>query len=139
MQTRSGPAAGIANSLAECAWSEADRVLAHAWRDLHGLDIALASAARSSSRNGHRATKRKLDAAADFALAVRQSINAAAQLRGLRLFGRQTEKFDPVRHEILGGALSPGAPVRVLQPGVERCAHEAPAVLARALVEAIDR
>ncbi|MEQ1618170.1 MAG: hypothetical protein ABL883_07480 [Terricaulis sp.] len=97
--------AGLANTLAEASWTQADRALAEAIANFSELDAAQTPAKRKA-----------------LMALVAQSLQRAARRRGLERIGAEGEiaAFDAGRHEL--SSKGPRAPkeVRILVPGVAR-------------------
>src|SRR5262249_49403252 len=133
---------GVARDLADASWAESDRALARAWRDLAALDDALASATRLVERRRDETAPllaTRVTRAAAHALALKQSLDQAARLRGMSLFGKsgETVTFDRARHEWEKPSQSSSG--KIVRPGVERRVGDRYDVLAPALVRAAER
>jgi hypothetical protein len=126
----------LADDLAEATWAQADQALALAWREVARLETNIAAAQRSRAIKaaGAAAGKRFAALAAD-ALLVRQALDRAARLRGLRLFGAkgQSVRYDAARHDLEGARATRDGAGRLARPGVERRVGEHMIVLARAV------
>ena len=109
--------AGLANTLAEAAWTQADRALAQALADFSELGASQSPA------------KRKVLLAL-----IAQSLRRAARHRGLSRIGAvgDVAAFDADKHEFSGKGPRAPKEVRILVPGVARSG----AVLVKARVAA---
>lgn len=96
---------GLASTLAEASWAQADRALAQVLADFSELEAA------------QHPAKRKLMLAL-----VAQSLQRAARWRAMTRLGGvgAVEAFDPGRHEFAGRAPRSPKDVRILVPGVAR-------------------
>jgi molecular chaperone GrpE (heat shock protein) len=97
--------AGLANTLAEASWTQADRALAQAIADFSELDIAQTPGKRKA-----------------LMALIAQSLQRAARRRGLERIGVEGEvaPFDAERHEFAGRGPRAPKEVRILVPGVAR-------------------
>jgi hypothetical protein len=128
------------DGLASAVWSETDRALACAWRDVRRLDAALLKAERACKKGRARKSelKTRLEAAAAEALSLRQTLNIAAQWRGLEAFGKVGEKvaFDPELHALENDETG-FERVKIRRQGVKRSVGGRSIVLAKASVSGI--
>lgn len=97
--------AGLANTLAEASWTQADRALAQALADFQELGAVQSPAKRRT-----------------LMALIAQSLRRAARQRGLSLIGAEGEvaAFDAEWHEFSGKGPRAAKEVRILIPGVAR-------------------
>lgn len=97
--------AGLANTLAEASWTQADRALAQAIADFSELDTAQTPARRKA-----------------LMALIAQSLQRAARRRGLERIGVEGEvaAFDTEKHEFVGKGPRAPKEVRIVVPGVAR-------------------
>lgn len=104
-RTRRPQMAGLANTLAEASWTQADRALAQALADFSELGSCQTPAKRKA-----------------LIALIDQSLRRAARQRGLSRIGAEGDiaAFDAERHEFSGKGPRAPKEVRILIPGVAR-------------------